>query len=370
MLSVPNNKLHMYVDEHFGSSSPTPRSLSAPRDKIPQWISAYSRILLETEKGPSMGDSTDLLLRPLIPMLCFNMFSIREKCDWIRENYDQSINHLNSFRNATQLEDLFSLRNDLRRTVERSEDTLDQIPRFLNSNRIWSLQQRTKPSDQPWIGNEIKKVHLEAHRLEIELRDYLQLQTGVVAIDESRKSIQLSNLQIEEGKRMKTFTMLAFVYVPLNLATSVFGMNLEQLNGSGQHLRVFIVTAVILLAVTGTSWSMIEQINSYRKWHQRSLDETYDGQTQFAIAVRLALLLWLVSQGYTSWMFTSGVWWRIATNHKSRMVFSRGSYLEGEFDGRLNACEGFSKLQREGRSLSSIKLEGMGWTSVGNEHID
>ena len=163
--------------------------------------------------------------------------------------------------------------------------------------------------------------------------------------------------------------MLAFVYVPLNLATSVFGMNLEQLNGSGQHLQVFIVTAVILLAVTGTSWFIIEQTNSYRKWHQRSLDETYDGQTQFAIAVRLALLFWLVSQGYTSWMFASGVWWRIVTNHKSRMVFSKGSYFEGEFDGRLNACEVFSKLQREGRSLSFKKLEGMGWTSVESEQV-
>ena len=201
--SVPNNKLHMYVDEHFGSSSPTPGSLSAPRDKIPQWISAYSRILLETERDPSMRYSADLLLRPLVPMLCFNMFSIREKCDWRRENYDQSNTHLESFRSATRLEDLFKWRNDLRRTVEKSEDTLDQIPRFLNSARILSLQRRKKPSEQLWIGNEIKKVHLEAHRLETELRDYLQLQTGVVAIDESRKSIQLSNLQIEEGKRGK-----------------------------------------------------------------------------------------------------------------------------------------------------------------------
>ena len=59
----------MYVDEHFGSSNPTPGSLSAPRDKIPQWISAYYRILLETERDPRMGDSADLLFRPLVPIL-------------------------------------------------------------------------------------------------------------------------------------------------------------------------------------------------------------------------------------------------------------------------------------------------------------
>ena len=101
-------------------------------------------------------------------------------------------------------------------------------------------------------------------------------------------------------------TILDFVYIPLNLATSFFGMNLEQLNGSGQHLRVFIITAVILLAVTGGSWFVIEQTNSYLKWQKRSLNETYDGQTPFALAVRLALLLWLVSKGHTYRMFTSG----------------------------------------------------------------
>ena len=201
--STLNNKLHMYVDEHFGLSSLTVGSLSEPRDKIPPWLSAYCRIFLEAERDPIMGDSADLLFRPLIPMVCFNTFSIREKCDSVRKDYNDFIIHLESSRKATQLEDLFKWRNDLRRTIEKSEDTLDQLPRFLSSNRILSLQRRKKLSEKPWIENEIKKVHLEAYRLEIEIRDYLQLQTGVVAIDESRKSIQLSNLQIEEGKRGK-----------------------------------------------------------------------------------------------------------------------------------------------------------------------
>lgn len=34
-------------------------------------------------------------------------------------------------------------------------------------------------------------------------------------------------------------TVLALVYVPVNLATSVFGMNLQQLNGNGQTLEIF-----------------------------------------------------------------------------------------------------------------------------------
>lgn len=156
-------------------------------------------------------------------------------------------------------------------------------------------------------------------------------------------------------------TILAFVYVPLNLATSVFGMNLEQLNGSGQHLRVFIITAVSLLAVTGGSWFLIEQTNSYTKWQQRSLDELYDGQTQFALGVRLALLIWLISQGHTYWMFTSGAWWRIMANHESRMFHTHLPQLD---NGRLNACELVSKFQRKRSPKLWFEREGTRWTSA------
>ncbi len=96
-------------------------------------------------------------------------------------------------------------------------------------------------------------------------------------------------------------------------------MNIEQLNGSGQHLSVFITTAILTLVVTGGSWFLIEQMNSYRKWRRRSSEQQYDGKTQFTVAVRLALIAWLVSNRHTDWMFGSGAWWRIAIDHKSRI---------------------------------------------------
>ena len=150
-------------------------------------------------------------------------------------------------------------------------------------------------------------------------------------------------------------TILAFVYVPLNLATSVFGMNLKQLNGSGQDLRVFIIIAVNLLAATGGSWFLIEQNNSYTKWQKRSLDEIYDGKTQFALGIRLALFVWLISQGHTNWMFTSGAWWRIIANHNSRMIHS---HLPPSDNGCLNACELVSKFQRAAYTVSWFSRAG------------
>lgn len=145
-------------------------------------------------------------------------------------------------------------------------------------------------------------------------------------------------------------------------------MNLQQLNGSGQHLWVFIITAVITLAVTGCSWFVIEQVNSYLKWRKRSPDEPYDGNTKFILAVRLALLIQLVSDGHTSWMFKSGAWWRILTNPNSRLISTDGPR---EDNGRLNAGEYMSKYGRVfwgiddyGDTLSPYYLKGVQWMSA------
>ena len=53
------------------------------------------------------------------------------------------------------------------------------------------------------LENELQRIRREATRLEAEIRDYLQLQTGELALEESKKSIELSNFQIEEAKRGK-----------------------------------------------------------------------------------------------------------------------------------------------------------------------
>lgn len=141
------------------------------------------------------------------------------------------------------------------------------------------------------------------------------------------------------------------MYVPLNLATSIFGMNIEQLNGSGQHVSVFITTAVAALAVTGGSWFAIEQTNLYRKWQKRSPDTTYSGKTQFALVVRLAMIAYLIWNGHSRWRLRSGVWWRILTNHRSRISTRRGD--QAYRNENLTAGEYVSKYSTKGQGTYS-----------------
>ena len=124
-------------------------------------------------------------------------------------------------------------------------------------------------------------------------------------------------------------TILAFVYVPLNLATSIFGMNLSELNGSGKRLWVFLATAIIAVLIAGTSWFLLEEGNNYRNWQLRKIRIT---RTRFTIGARMAMLAWLWRHGHTQWAWKSGAWWRVLTDSASRM-------REPEENRGLTACE-------------------------------
>ena len=147
-------------------------------------------------------------------------------------------------------------------------------------------------------------------------------------------------------------------------------MNLEQLNGNGQQVWVFIVTALVALTITGGSWFVIEQINNIRNWQRRSAEEQYDGSTHFSLAVRLAMIALLYSKGHSRWMFKSGAWWRLIIDHRSRFI---GLYDNRK--GSLTAGEFVSKYIRSGtweRGLVTgpafkTKRGNFHWTSASEE---
>lgn len=163
----------------------------------------YARLLkwcLEKEGGQAVG-VTGSVLQPLIPLFYLNIFRVRNLCESIRHEYHGLDNGLASF-NETERETVTSglpkERLRLRVMVEDSEDALDHFLRYVDSQKSADLL-----STKSWMkaDEDIKRTHREAVRLEAQIRDYLQLQVGEWALQESKKSIELSNRQIEEGKR-------------------------------------------------------------------------------------------------------------------------------------------------------------------------
>ncbi|KAK0517372.1 hypothetical protein JMJ35_000527 [Cladonia borealis] len=180
------------------------------------------------------------------------------------------------------------------------------------------------------IKEESISIVEEASRLEAEIRDYLQLQGSRLALLESKKSIELSNNQIYEGKRVKIFTVLAFFYIPLNLATSGFGMNIQQLNRSGASIGVFLATAVLLLFVTGLSWLFLKGVQDAQVWLRRALEDRVSiASRDPSILVRLYLIWWLSRNGLFKWMIYTGAGLCLLINSssgfRSQSGFSNGS---------------------------------------------
>ena len=107
-------------------------------------------------------------------------------------------------------------------------------------------------------------------------------------------------------------TVLAFVYVPVNLATSIFGMNIQQLNKSGQNIWVFIATTIVALLVTGSSWLCSKPNYNAVAWYKKRLVAKIaksDGEREkqeFALPIRIAMLVWLMRNGHKAWMWKSG----------------------------------------------------------------
>ena len=120
-----------------------------------------------------------------------------------------------------------------------------------------------------------------------------------------------------------TVTILAFIYAPLNTVTSIYGMNIEQINNSGHSIGVFITTAVIVFVTTAISWLTIEEINRTRTWHKentrpdRAKSDFLDNNNQFTIGVRLSMIWWLIIHGHLTWAWKSKSLSRIRINSGS-----------------------------------------------------
>lgn len=155
--------------------------------------------------------STDLLLECLLPLLQLDILRIRELCSLVRRDfvslkapkYKINGHNIGEFLNPTPSEDktpdkLYRCRTILRSAIEQFEDEAEPLTDFVSSQ---IGENSTGRPAYVRIEKARDWVLKEACRLEAEIRDYLQVQSGQLALLESRKSIELSNHQIEEAKR-------------------------------------------------------------------------------------------------------------------------------------------------------------------------
>lgn len=64
---------------------------------------------------------------------------------------------------------------------------------------------------------------------------------------------------------MLPVTVLAFVFIPISVSSSIFGMNVQEINDTGHPIWTFVVTAVVLLAFSGLAWLWRHRLSSLSK---------------------------------------------------------------------------------------------------------
>jgi hypothetical protein len=97
----------------------------------------------------------------------------------------------------------------------------------------------------------------DLEQVESQLRD----QMASEGID---KSIRMAEMSIRESKRVMLLTALAFIFLPISLASSVYGMNVQQINGTGHSIGAFLVTAFAMFASAVVLWACIAGVQSRR----------------------------------------------------------------------------------------------------------
>ena len=304
-------------------------------DGKPHFANTYIRALLTLLKSDrdSVPTSSDTLSACIIPLLQIeiaickgDLDDLRKSFHGFKDSYFDGYGFNTRYRGRYERrqdrllqsgqapEYLYRYRTNLRSWVEYFENQKGALMGLLSSLIGPNV---TEGLFYPQIKEESISIAEEASQLEAEIRDYLQLVGSKLALEESKKSIELSNYQIYEGKRLKIFTVLAFFYVPLNLATSVFGMNLQQLNSSGTSIGAFLGTAAILLFVTGVSWFFIEGVQDARKLLRRFEEDRSRhsiSALDTSIFIRLYLIWWLGRNGLFVWMIRTGAGWCLLIN--------------------------------------------------------
>ncbi len=159
------------------------------------WICSYLEILGALLRSNGIQGKSDITLSfvAMLPVLQLDGLWMRKLCRRLR----LKLPNLGSDGDV-DIARVREHRRSLRRLVEDVEDSLDHLKTHVTWEGIKKCLKEPIYKD---IEQQVRQCCLQARRLEAEARDSLQVEAGLLALRESRKSIELSNYQIQEGKR-------------------------------------------------------------------------------------------------------------------------------------------------------------------------
>ena len=180
------------------------RAANYPRDQSIVFFEHYQRLfrnalMLDSQAGWNINR---LYLLSLVPF--FKLASMELQ---IIHRYSRTVLIRLDKIDADIPENLWSYSRVYDRLERKRFDLRRNIEDFKNSQQ--SFANVVLERDMDWLNSKAARlmkansdlVVESAQRMETEIRDYLQIAVSNISVEESRKSIQLSNTQIEEAKQ-------------------------------------------------------------------------------------------------------------------------------------------------------------------------
>lgn len=172
-----------------------------PNDLAPRSSNQYLKLLTKHARTDhSLSAEYDTLpLTAILPLLHLEVLRLRVQCVIVLSNLlllQRGVER----KQQMNYDRLDQERFWLRRRVDGLEESENRFAQYVRSQDAEKFLQ-----GKTWLSQveDIKEAIIEARAREVEARDYLQLQIGNLSILESRKSIELSNQQMDEAKRGK-----------------------------------------------------------------------------------------------------------------------------------------------------------------------
>lgn len=182
-------------------------------------------------------------------------------------NLTPEISHINEINDR-----LHDRREDLARLKSGLQETIFYVPeaiaQYFKQHSYYAHPTYFVRPDTPIERLSIKLD--EAKELDALLNETFKLFMSSIAIQDSKVSIEQAKVSNEQAQRTTRITQLAFIYVPLSFVTSVFSMNVKELNGTGQRLWAPILLLVVTILITlAVFWAL----SRFGRWRTKQKEE-------------------------------------------------------------------------------------------------
>jgi CorA-like Mg2+ transporter protein len=116
-------------------------------------------------------------------------------------------------------------------------------------------------------------------------------------------------------------TILAFVFIPLSLATSFFGMNIQELNSTGQPIWVFLVTSLGILLAALIIWAILYQWTKFLHAPELGGFIPRPGY-EASLRTQVKSFVWLIFHGHIVWCWRSGILFSLLTSGRKEFTMT------------------------------------------------